>query len=567
METSERTIISQIPIWTSSWHCRTEAANCVGVKEKIIVEYSNGDVEYKDNLRLYEDPQRPFWITRPQFQDHAYKKEFEDLDKCEPFICRDSELESRLENALGLPPTFRKRSLRQLCSNPYVYGADIDTMTLIKQSYMNKTPPGKIPVYSRGGLDIETEVRGDKRINLITFIHENTIYTAALKEYCKYELPDKTFRNATSDECLRVIENMLGPFLREHNFTLEFTICDTELEVIEWTFKQIHKHKTDYIGVWNMGFDIPKIIDRIILLGGDPAEIMSHPDVPRQYRFYNWYEDKGKTSDHFTDKWHWISIPGYSQFIDSMCLYARLRKVSGRESSYSLDAISNKELGTGKLHFGAITNHWYMQNFRFLEYIAYNINDVVIMQLIEKKNNDMTALIGLTGMSLISQFARQTVMVRNDAYDYGKTFGKVPASAGSTMFTEYDLMQGKAGGTVLPPDKAVNVGVKVLAEFDYPTQVSLLTNDLDVSSMYPSITSAFNISKETALATAITINGFPQSDVEIFFGGINQPEINAVPLCEHFYGFPGYLEMANLYRSNPTPQVLPNNNVQQKIAA
>jgi hypothetical protein len=44
------------------------------------------------------------------------------------------------------------------------------------------------------------------------------------------------------------------------------------------------------------------------------------------------------------------------------------------------------------------------------------------MQLIEKKNNDMTALIGLTGMSLISQFARQTVMVRNDAYDCGKRY-------------------------------------------------------------------------------------------------------------------------------------------------
>ena len=140
-------------------------------------------------------------------------------------------------------------------------------------------------------------------------------------------------------------------------------------------------------------------------------------------------------------------------------------------------------------------------------------------------------------------------MVRNDAYNYGKAWGKVPASSGASMFTEYDLMQGKSGGTVLPPDKAVNVGVSVLEEFDYPSQVSLLSNDLDVSSMYPSITSAFNISKETTLATAISINGFPQADVELYFGGINQPHINAVPICEHFYGFPGYKEMAHLFRS------------------
>ena len=549
MGTEERTIISKTPVWVSSWHCRNEIGNCVGVKEKIIIEYSDGTTEYKDNLHFYEDPQRPFWITKPQFQNHAYKKEFEDLDKCEPFICRDSELESALENALGLPPTFRKRSLRQLCSSPYVYGADIDTMTLIKQNYMNKTPPGKIPQYTRGGLDIETEVRGEKKINLITFIHENVIYTAALREYCKYELPDKTFAPANEGDCLKVVDAMLGKYLKENGFTLEFAILDTEIEMIEWIFSHIHKHKTDYIGVWNLGFDIPKIIQRIEALGEDPASIMSHPDVPRRFRFCDWYEDKGKNSDHFTDKWHWLSIPGYSQFLDSMCLYARLRKVTGRESSYALDEIANKELGTGKLHFGTITNHWYMQNYRFLEYIAYNINDVVIMQLMEKKNNDMTALSGLTGMSLLSQFARQTVMVRNDAYNYGKAWGKVPASSGASMFTEYDLMQGKSGGTVLPPDKAVNVGVSVLEEFDYPSQVSLLSNDLDVSSMYPSITSAFNISKETTLATAISINGFPQTDVELYFGGINQPHINAVPICEHFYGFPGYKEMAYLFRS------------------
>ena len=78
---------------------------------------------------------------------------------------------------------------------------------------------------------------------------------------------------------------------------------------------------------------------------------MAHPDVPKQYRYASYKEDISKT-DHFTDKWHWMSITGYSQFLDSMCLYARLRKVSGREVSYKLDDIANKELGQGKLHFG-----------------------------------------------------------------------------------------------------------------------------------------------------------------------------------------------------------------------
>lgn len=550
MSQTERTVISRTPIWAHSWHCKHEHANAVGVKEKVIVEYSDGTTEYEDNLKIYKDPQRPFWVTKPQFRNHEYKKEFEDLEKCEQFICRDSELEERLEMALGYSPmSFRRRNLRQLCSSPFVYGADIDTQTLIKQKYANDAPVGKVAVFSRGGLDIESEIRGQKRINLMTFIHENTIYTAALKEYCKIEQEDKTFREATEEDCLKVVNEMLGPYFKKHKFTLVFKILDTELDVIKWIFQQIHKHKTDYIGIWNLGFDIPKIIERIVALGADPAEVMCHPEVPRQYRFVDWYEDKSDVQ-HFTDKWHWANIAGYSQFIDSMCLYARLRKVSGRDSSYALDEISNKELGQGKLHFGAITNHWFMQNFRFLEYIAYNINDVMIMQLMEWQNNDMSALSGLTGMSLLSQFSRQTVMVRNDAYNYAKARGKVPASAGVSMFTEYDKMQLKAGGTVLPPNKAVGVGVSVLLEIDRPTQVSLLTNDLDVSSMYPSITSAFNISKETALGTVICINGHSQYETETFFSGVNQPDVNAVPLAQQFFGLYGYKEMADRYRKH-----------------
>lgn len=547
-QVADKVVTHKYPCWVSSWHAKFDNVNAVGVKEKIIVEYSDNTVEYKDNLRIYTDPQRPFWVTKPQYRTYEYKKEFENIDQCDCFTCHDSELEEKIEAALGLPPGYRRRNLRQLCNSPYVYGADIDTQTLIKQFYMNNLPAGKLPQYTRGGLDIESEIRGEKRINVITFIHEKEVYTAALREYCKIEQEDKTFRPATEADCMEVINKVVGSYLEKYGFTIHFSIQDTEVDLIAWVFSAIHRHKTDFIGVWNLGFDLPSIIGRLEANGVDPASVMCHPDVPRAYRFVEWVEDKSE-AQHFTDKWHWCYIAGYSQMIDSMCLYARLRKVSGRDSSYSLDDIAAKELGLSKIHFGAINNHWYMQNYRFLEYIAYNINDVLLVQLMEWKNNDMSALAGLTGMSPLSQFSRQTVMVRNDAYNYGKSYGKIPASTGTSMFTEYDKLMGKAGGTVLPPNKAVGVGVSVVSEFNRPTQVSLLTNDLDVSSMYPSITSAFNISKETALATAIKINGHPQSDTEDFFGSLNQPEINAVHIGSKYFGLPGYLEAAEKYRN------------------
>lgn len=68
-----------------------------------------------------------------------------------------------------------------------------------------------------------------------------------------------------------------------------------------------------------------------------------------------------------------------------MLLYNRVRKVNSKEPSYSLDAISNKEVGEGKLKFDNIGGHYEMQTTRFVEYVVYNIMDAILIQLMEWK--------------------------------------------------------------------------------------------------------------------------------------------------------------------------------------
>lgn len=481
--------------WISSWHNKTSQVNVLGVKEKLEIIHQDGTTEWKDNLRLYHDPVRPFWITKPEYRDHLFKKEFESILHMDAIYVNDSQLENALAEALGgFYNGFRSPNLKQLCSSPYVYGADIDTQVIIKQRYMHEVPPGHLPQITRGALDIEAEPFKDGRINLITFMHEKDIYTGALAEFCRAWSPDQQRSWAVGEkECLEIIYKLLGEQFKNNGYTLHFKILPTEASLIKWSFSNIHQRKTDYISVWNMGFDIPKIIERLTCLGCNPADVFSHPAIPTPYRFVEFKEDKSELIQHFTDKWHWVSAASYSQFIDAMCLYARLRKTAGREPSYALDEISNKEVGQQKLHFGAITNHQYMQKYRFLEYIAYNINDVTIMRMMEDKNNDINALNALSGMSTLAQFNRQTIMVRNNFYDYGRYHGMIPASAGPKMMSEYDEMLPKAGGAVLPPNKAIGVGIEAVFEFNTPSLVSILTNDLDVSSiknMCPSYESA-----------------------------------------------------------------------------
>lgn len=73
-------------------------------------------------------------------------------------------------------------------------------------------------------------------------------------------------------------------------------------------------------------------------------------------------------------------------WVDQMLLYANIRKSTVKES-YSLDAISNEELGSEKLDYTGYT----IKNLawkNFMLFFNYNIFDVVLLKALEDKNLD-----------------------------------------------------------------------------------------------------------------------------------------------------------------------------------
>ena len=91
--------IKPIKFYAHSTHVRNDNANAVVVAERILSEDENHQPKYTDHLSIIEDPVRAFWITKPQFRNHEYKKEFEDLDKLDEYHCRDSELKEAVSRA------------------------------------------------------------------------------------------------------------------------------------------------------------------------------------------------------------------------------------------------------------------------------------------------------------------------------------------------------------------------------------------------------------------------------------------------------------------------------------
>lgn len=534
-------------IFVHSWH-QKKPENRVGIKEKIVITHDDGTVDVQNHLRFFEDPRRPFWVTKREYRDHRYKKEYEEIDKCDMYLCHDSELGAKCEYALnGYIPKFNK-PLGVICRSPYLYGADISTESMIKQKYLELQGDTVVP-FTIGGFDIETEVDGNERIIAITFIHQKQIYTSCLKEYCKIYDGDNYVREANLDDLNNATHRLLDKILTKHGFNFQIHIADTELGVIKWVFDRIHECKTDFISIWNMGYDIPYVIRRLTALGVDPTEVMCPNDIPEDVKYVDWYEDNSKVA-HFTDKWHWLSCSSYSQFIDSMCLYARLRKVYGRDSSYSLDAISEKELGLTKLHFGKITNHYKAQHREFPDYVAYNINDVILLILMEEKNSDITSMCALADSTVIREYSRQTAIVKNSAFIFAKQHGKVIATTSDNMYTQYDEMLGKAGGTVLPLDKAVGLSIPILKDSSTKSMFAVMINDLDISSSYPSVISSMNVSKEACLSTLVKINGFKQNDVEQYATAAVNPSIHANIAVPWFFDMPNYEEMLTKYQAH-----------------
>lgn len=532
--------------WISSCYCRGEYRDAVLVKEKqVTIDSDTKEIlKTKNIIRPIIDPKRRIFVTKNEYRTHKYKKETELLSNVEAYTVCNRTLIDDIKKILGYSK-YHRAGLRELCNSPYIYGADVSIESLVRTSYIKKMKHPIVPL-TVGTFDIETSVLGDERINAVTFIANKKVYTAVLDDFM-WKFNDKGKKTkATANDIHILAQKLLKPYIDEHNFTFEIKCFTEELDLIRWIFDAIHKEEMDYIGIWNLGYDVPKIIERIEFYGENPADYFCHPSVPKDIRVCKYHEDL-KPVQHITDKWNWLHCSSKSQFVDLMLLYARIRKVKAKEPSYSLDAITNKVLGVGKLKFTGIGGHYEMQSTRFVEYVVYNIFDSMLLTLMEWKNNDCTSLYYLSGNSPLSDYAKQSVMLKNAYSEYCLGKGKVFATTGKNMKGPFDHLFEKIGGAVLKADNTKDIGVNCIIEKPwYEALLMIMCSDEDFSQIYPSFKSGYGISKETKLATVLEIIGYKKMDVEQLMGGIANPEENAVWIGHKFFGLPDYTEMSQL---------------------
>ena len=120
-------------------HCPSKLnkdKDCLVVKE--ILHHPDGRT--KRNLRIIENYQRPFWITKKEYRDHNDKKEYEVMPKLDKYYTNQTTMAKKIFKLLNGFDTNQYVGIKDVNSSPYVYGTDITTPTLLYKEYTAKYP-------------------------------------------------------------------------------------------------------------------------------------------------------------------------------------------------------------------------------------------------------------------------------------------------------------------------------------------------------------------------------------------------------------------------------------------
>jgi DNA polymerase elongation subunit (family B) len=378
------------------------------------------------------------------FKTALLKKSFENSIERKRFV--DNTSNNRIFHNLGPEQQFliemykdqnNKPEFSQFPLKIFLLDIEVDTTC----------DPGKFPTPERAAVPI----------NLITVYDTltKTTHTWGLKEHYEPSLPDCIYHRCKDEQSL----------------ILQF--------VDFW--------KTDYPDIasgWNSsGFDFPYIINRFMKLFGDEfVHQLSPVGVVRSRKVFT---DMGKE----TTIW---SISGIS-LIDYMDLYKTFSP--GEKESFSLNYISELELGEGKIAYNAVSLSELAQTDWKL-FVDYNIQDVHLLVKLEEKLKflEIARMLSYKGCTNFEAALGKVAIVTGAVSIQASKQGYIIPTFPNKMEREsYE------GGLVRDPEKGIQKGIV----------------SFDVNSLYPNTIITLNISPETKLGKVVEGNYKTDNEVSI----------------------------------------------------
>lgn len=509
------------------------------------------------NLRLVKDYKRPFWVTMPGARDHEDKLQWEHQDKLNKFECCQFELAARAHTGLG--GFGQDRGLFNVLKSPYLYGANISSKALLRQDYRNKYPEAVSPKTKVAVLDTETDVlNGTGEIILSTVSFGSKVITTVLRSFLGIKPEaDERWREII----LRRMDELLGNFIKERNITIEIVFGDTPGECVLGCLKAAHEWQPDLLAVWNMAFDIPKMVEALEKDKINPEDAFCDPRVPPEYRMFKWVPGPQTKTTHdgkvfpknIEEKWPYVDCPAGFYWIDAMCLYAKLRTAGGKEESYALDSVLNRNVNLGKLkfketdHLSKVDWHVAMQRDYKLEYIAYGIFDCIGIEILDEKTGDMSAaFVPQADVTDWENFNSDPSKIADGMHFQCLRENHVVGTSSGDIRVEDDGFVVKPRGWIvtLAAYLAQDIGLNLIKELPHKqTMVTVHNADLDIEGTYPSIQDGFNACKETTVREIVNIEGLDETQKRSIGVNLSAGKVNACAIAELGYKAPDKLTL------------------------
>lgn len=339
-------------------------------------------------------------------------------------------------------------------SNKKLWESDVNPVyRCLSENYLGKTSPSLHTAF----FDIETGFDPEKGFSSpedpFTEITAVSLYLDWMDKLITLALPPKHISDESAAEIASHFENC-------YMFREETELVKAFLDLIE---------DADILSGWNSeGFDIPYMIQRT-------NKILSKDDT-RRFCLWNQYPRK-RMYERFGSEELTFDLIGRVH-LDYMQLY---RKYTYHEMhSYSLDAISEAELGERKIAYEGTLDTLYNKDFQ--KFIDYNRQDTVLIAKLDKK---------LKFLSLANVIAHDNTVL-------------LPTVMGAVAVTEQAIInEAHELGFVVPNRKRTdgNTTAAAGAYVAYPKKgLWDYIGATDIASLYPSAIRACNMSPETIVA-------------------------------------------------------------------
>lgn len=485
------------------------------------------DLIIKDNnsgekfLETIVDPMYEYYMLLDNVQIPNYTLEYAMKEDCKCIIVPYSQLQKDIAERLGKLNQFyencrngNRAANKTMCNYaPNILMSDMDIEDNIRFQFSH-TYENNYTKPSKSYLDIEADVinckgdfveLGECPINAVSFIDDQSLVIHSfLLRNDKNPLIAK-FEKETKSPMLHMrlkqfLVNAVGGVEQAKKYKVDkmevkFHFYDEKDEIVmlQHLFNYINNLKPDFVLAWNMAFDIPYIIQRIINLGYNPKDIMCHPDF--KYKEVSYLIDE-RNQFNYEERNDFAKISSYSVYLDQMIHFASRRKGQSAIANYRLDYIGQITCGVKKLDYSHITKNLAELPYKDYEtFVFYNIMDTIVQYCIEYKVNDINSAYNnvLLDNTRWSKIYRQTVYLKNRAaksyYNYGMIIGNnVNQNTPKVSFP---------GAFVADPKLNSDYSKKRIN--GRPVSIYDNLDDFDYKALYPSITSEFNMSKTTLI--------------------------------------------------------------------